>query len=362
MPRKREKVVLAIDFGGWGTKFIGGPSFDERYAGVIGPQVIEIPKELLEAGWFSDELCDRAWIEINDKTYALGALATSLAKTHPMLSRPKVETGVRKVLAALWIVKEKFQLSDRLKISLCCLLPPGERKDEKKLWKELKELETGFTTPTGRITFELEEFCCKAEGSGIYLHHRYKRSPDALRRRKIAVLMLGYRDVSTMIFTHNNLTDSYSCSLGFAELVKKIIRQSSSQNLDRLTPAIANYLETPTDKDLTDVLPNKDSSTLEEFKRAIEISKKQYKIELENWFQEVFPQDLREVVAGGGTADTLRTDLCRLLVKYDLYFHADVKLPDDIKLLEMGNRFGDLWCIWDYFFFLLSQKNTKKQA
>lgn len=362
MSRKKERLILALDLGGSMTKIIGGVSFAQRDVFGMEPQVIELPKEFLESGWFSDQECDRAWVEVFDKSYAVGSLACALANANPMLSRPKSELALPKTLAALWLMKERFTLSNHLRLFLCCLLPPGERKDGEKLKEQLQQVAPGFQTPSGQITFVLEEFRCKAEGSGIFMLHRCKRTSEALRRTGVAVVMLGYRNISTMVFERNNLVDSQTCQMGFANLIKKVVQQTSSQNLSRLAPAVANYLETNCDKALQDILVSGEPSELEQLKKAIALAKKGYEIEVGNWLKEVLPSHVQEVVLGGGTVDTLRAEIFEMLAAKKLYLHADVELPDDIKALKLGNRFGDLWCIWDYFLGELSKLNRIKKT
>ncbi|MGH2415413.1 MAG: ParM/StbA family protein, partial [Microcystaceae cyanobacterium] len=122
-----------------------------------------------------------------------------------------------------------------------------------------------------------------------------------------------------------------------------------------LSPAIAQYLEQNTDVPLHSLLrSNEPQQELNQLKRAIALSQRQYEVEIGNWLKEMLPRTVTEIILGGGTADTFKACLFEMLAGKSLYLHAQVELPEDVKAMNMGNRFGDVWVMWDYF--------IKKQA
>lgn len=352
MGRKSNQLILAIDFGGSMTKAIGGSSFTERFALAMEPDVIELPRELLidspELNTAHPE--NSAWIGIEGKSYAVGYYARCRSIANPMLAQPKINSAAAKTLAAVWVMKEKLALPSQIRLDLCCVLPSGEYEDRNQLEKQLRANLNAFETPTGKLIVRLETFNCKPEGAGIFLYHGAKKREQNLPQDDLAVVMLGYRNLSLMVFERGNRSLSQTSELGSARLVKNVIAQTSGQNLERLAPAVAQYLEDNSDAPLHSVLrSNQPQVELAQIKQAIALARQQYEIEVGNWLLEVIPRPISEIVLCGGTADTFRQYLLEMLEGKKVYLHAQVELPKDVKALGLGNRFGDVWVMWDYF-------------
>ena len=365
---KRKKMNLSIDLGGSRTKVIGGIDFEKRVALTMEPNLAQVPPEILEnqMGLENANLEDRVWVEVEGKTYAVGYLAKALTVTNPQLTALKSTMAMPKILGAIWVVKEKFKLSNDLRINLSCLLPPGEIQDREKLKTELQEVfSQGINTPTGKLTPQLNYYNCLAEGSGIYLLHRAKKGKESINATIVAVVMLGYRNASVMVFRRGMVKEHQTSELGFVRLIKGMVKQLSGQTLERLTPAIAKYREMGSEIPLHSIMLGEDKQReLEELKRAEQVSQKSYEFELINWLKEVLPSEVEEVVLCGGTSDDpgIRQTLFEHFSDKKVYLHAQVDLPSDIEALGLGNRFGDVWCLWDYTHLQLSQQKSKNVA
>nr|ADN18501.1 conserved hypothetical protein [Gloeothece verrucosa PCC 7822] len=365
MEKRKPLLVMAIDFGGSSTKIIGGRSFKQRSCFVMEPYVSELPKQLLrENNSLTSALPkDRAWVAIDDRYTAVGYLAQLLTTANPMLSQLKLLSAVEKVAAAVWVLKEQFKLPNQIRLALVALLPPGEYSNKQTLEERLRESLSSYMTPGGEMQVELSLFDCKPEGAGIFMHHKGKRGASNINQGIMSVLPLGYRNASALVFNRGNIADFTTSDLGFASMLKGIIRSTSGQTLERLSEPVAQWRIQQTDSVLKKILLSDDEEEeLETLKEAIAIQHQKYTTDLFKWLSEVLPKNLDEVVLCGGTADYLRREMVEFFGAQKVYLHANVNLPDDIKSLNMENRWADVWCIWDYFLPTVNSLNKTKVA
>ncbi len=356
MRKEKERgLILAMDFGGSSTKCIGGTSFEKRFVIAMEPEVIEFPASLSrprgEVGEADPK--DRAWIELGGKYYAVGYLAQYRFAAHPQLSRLKVETAVYKVLAAVWVMAEKFKLGTQMKLALYCVLPPGESKNKEWLYSQLKEALREFVTQSGLMSVELVNFDCKAEGSGLFMLHRAKRGNEAIRSLVLAVVMLGYRNASVLACYRGSVGESVSADLGFVKLAAEVQQQTSGYQKESLATAIATAGDSNNEVPLKRLLRHRSTEQQQEelaqLRQAISDARQTYTIKLRDWLSEALPPQVEELVFCGGTSDYLKTELMAMFPQLSLYFHAQVELPADVRGLKMGHRFADIWCLWDCF-------------
>ena len=365
---KKKKLTLAIDLGGSCTKIIGGTDFENRLALTMEPSSAQVPPEILtnQIGLENANLEDKVWITAEEKTYAVGYLAKALTVTHPQLTALKSTMAMPKILGAIWVLKEKFNLSNDLKINLSCLLPPGEIKDREKLKTELEQVfSSRIDTPTGFLRLKLNYYNCLAEGSGIYLLHRAKKGKELINASVVAVIMMGYRNVSFMVFRRGMVKEYETSDLGFVHLIKAMVKKLSGQSIERLTSAISKYRETGSEIPLQSILLKEDQEKeLEELKQVEKVSQKTYDFELTNWLKEVLPTEVEEVILCGGTSDdpSIKETLFKHFKDKKIYLHAQVEFPSDVQVLGLGNRLGDVWCLWDYTHHQLSKNKSHNGA
>lgn len=364
-----EKILnVSVDLGGSKTKVIGGTSFKKRVVLTMEPSLAQVPRSILNnvMGLENANLEDKVWLEVEDKIYAVGYLGKVLTVSNPQLTALKSTTAIPKILGVIWVLKERLKLSNDLRVNMSCLLPPGEIKDREKLEVELKQVfSEGINTPTGKLTPKLNYFNCLAEGSGIYMLHRAKKGKELVNASVVAVVMLGYRNASVMVFRRGIINEYQTTELGFAHLIKSMVKQLSGQTIERLTPSMVKYRETGSEVPLHSLLLSDNNSLeLEEIKKASQVSQEGYEYELSNWLSEVLPSDIEEVILAGGTSDDplIRAKLLHYFSDKKVYLHAQVELPPDVEALGLGNRFGDVWCLWDFLNFQLNQRKRRKVA
>lgn len=356
--RGKGGLILVADLGGSLTKTIGGTSYERRRILAMEPEVIEVPRGLLDPEAFAVGVAspkDRAWVGLDGSYYAVGHHARRVANTNPALRRPKAELAVQKILAAAWVLASEFRIPSPLPLALCCLLPPSERGDDTRVEAGVREaLERGFETPTGTMTGRLVEFNCKAEGSGLFMKHRVKRGAEAINRSEVAVVMSGYRNTSVMLFSRGAIAGHHTSGLGFASLLSRVVQIAGRYTVGELTPTVAGYLETGDETRLRPLLrEDGDGKRLVE---AIALARKQREIELRAWFEEVIPSDVEEVLLCGGSVEGQKEFLTGFFAGKRVFLHAGIELPSDARATGLGYRLGDAWCIWEYFVERLSVK------
>ena len=354
---KNRPLILGLDFGGSGTKTVGGVfRKKKKLAKVMSPEVIEVPKVSLESRGIADIKGadeNRAWVGVNGKYYAVGYLAKSYLAT-PQLRQLKSNLAIYKALSACWVYSKEFKLGNEFEVAIGCFLPPGEYKEKILFEQNLEEALSEFETPDGTFKVSLIHFECKPEGLGIFLNHwtdKYDEASNSL----CANLMFGYRNASVVLVEKGNFGDWQTSDLGFIKMVKSVQRKTAGYTIEALTEAIARWDGTE-DQCLRLILrkqyKEERERELQTLKAEIEIAKMEYVLSLSNWLGEVVPQNVSQIIISGGTADYLKPDLkewAKNISPVTLFWHGGVELPEDIEL-DMGNRMADVWVLWQSFY------------
>lgn len=350
-------LVIAIDFGGSLTKIYGtstnhqisGECMESYVIEVTGDSIREYEKHQLG----STNAINRAWIKVEQKYYAVGYLAQSRFLASSRLHQLKYEQAVYKSLAAIWVFQQKWQLPPQLKVAFACLLPPGEWKDSQKFKQRLLRCASDFVTPHGQLKVEITHFNCKPEGAGIFMMHRASRGEQNLQRLVSGVVMLGYRNASVMLCRRGVVGDFVTSPLGFISLVKGVIRRTSGYQEDNLASAIAEAGEDISVQPLQKLLRCSEvegqKEELELLRQGIFQARAEYVASLIDWLKEQVPLNVDEVVLGGGTADYLYTFLTQHWHQTQLFWHAEVKIPERFLPFAIGNRMADVWSLFCYF-------------
>lgn len=354
--RKKETLLLALDFGGSATKIIGGVSGGVREAMVMNPEVIEMPKESLDSksmNWLKGARKNRAWVGLNDKYYAVGYLAKKYLST-PQLTSLKSNLAIPKILSACWVYSELFNLGNRFSLSVACFLPPGEYEDRADFEKELGFALSEFETLDSTFKVSLKHFDCKPEGSGVFMEHWRLEKENAVNSL-CANLMFGYRNSSVVLIEKGNVGKFQTTDLGFIKMIESVQQKTSGYTIEALTVAIAQW-DGKEDLCLFNILRREELEAkkieLDTLKSQIQIAKIEYFSRLKNWLREVVPKNVSQVVISGGTADYLKSELkewAKVISPVTLFWHGGVKLPEDIEKVGIGNRMSDVWVLWQYF-------------
>jgi Actin like proteins N terminal domain len=365
---KRQKLRLAIDFGGSSTKAIG--EIDDRLIPVVmSPEVIEVGTiDLDDYRQQHDlDLWHRSFVGVGDRYFAVGDLAMRLGATQA-LKRLKAQTAVHKVLAIVSILAQRLNLGRSFDLELGCLLPPGEFADRERLQTRLIEALADFDTPVGGRTVQLTNVQFYPEGLGI-AHLYYLNRPQTGR---VGVIMAGHRNISCYAMQGKQPVQKATSDLGFQSWIGLIIDRTSGYELGSLSTAVARYW-TVKDKALLDeVLRHREAVEreieLEHLIKTIKSTQITYWQSIQDWLEDKFPTGIEEVMLSGGTAEVLQDDFVNFLkarlpiradcgnrqgVFNDRAFKQipDLKVPDGYQ-----SRFADVYCLSQY---LMSKSSTK---
>ncbi|NJO65901.1 MAG: ParM/StbA family protein [Richelia sp. RM2_1_2] len=348
------EVTLTIDFGGSGTKGIvqirgGKPTAFWMEASVIEAPYTSLAFQTRNLGNAYPE--NTAWVGIGEDYRAVGYLARSIYSATPRLKPRKYELALYKTLAAIWVIKQKFKLSGSFDISLALLLPPGEFEDSALLKPMLKEALTQFDTPTNKINANLVGYECFPESGGIYAMY-CKNTGEAIRRKVIALVMLGYRNASVIISRRGILNRGKTAKLGMTKMVDLVIEGTSGLEAEELIEAIVAAGDEPKAQHFYHLCSSNSTkdAQVEKIISVVNSSRAEYSIALMSWLTEVLPNknELDEVIICGGTADYLREELDSVFPTTPIVWHGGVEVPQTLNEQWLGNRLADVWALSVY--------------
>ena len=351
------EVTLTLDFGGSGTKGIVQIKGGKPTAFWMEPAVIEAPRTSL-VDKTQDNLGiaypeNMAWVGVGEDYRAVGYLARSTYSATPGLRPRKYELAVYKTLAAVWLVKQRFKLPDSFRISLALLLPPGEFEDSALLKPMLKQALTRFDTPTGIVSANLMGYECFPEGGGIYAMY-CKNTNEAVKRKVLAVVMVGYRNASVLVSRRGLLDRGKTTHLGMVRMVDLVLGRTSGQESERLISAIIGAGRDPKPQHFYKLSHGSDRSIRDaEMGRivsAIRDSRAEYATALTGWLREVLPSktELDEAIVCGGTADYLREEIDAVFPATSVVWHGGVVIPPTLNEQWLGSRLADVWALSVY--------------
>jgi hypothetical protein len=340
-------VTLTLDFGGSGTKGIAQIQGGKSTAIWMEPAVIEATRtsvafQTRNLGNADPE--NTAWVGIGEDYRAVGYLARSTYSATSGLKPRKYELALYKTLAAVWAIKQKFKLPDSFDISMALLLPPGEFEDSALLKPMLRDSLAEFDTPRGKVNANLIGYECFPEGGGIYAMY-CKNTGEAIRRKVIALVMLGYRNASVMISRRGILNRGKTANLGMVKMVDLVIERTSGLEAEQLVEAIATAGSQPKPQHFYHLCSsnNHRDTEIEKILLAVHSSRAEYAIALINWLKEVLPSknELDEAIICGGTADYLREELDTVFPTTPVIWHGGVEIPSTLNQQWLGSRLAE---------------------
>jgi hypothetical protein len=350
-------VVIALDFGGSGTKGIYSLyESSQTHSLFMEPEVGDVTVESIKTheqnlmGATDPE--NRAWVSVNGKTLAVGYLAQSKYYANAGLAELKYERAVYKTLAAIWVVKEKLKLPPKIRIALCVLLPPGEFENKVEFEQLVRTFSADFLAGGIKMQVECVMFKCLPEGAGIFLSHQ-KRVGEALKQRVCAVVMVGFRNASVLISYRGIVSrEGKTSDLGMVRMVEKVVAATSGQTVERLTSAIASAGSDIDTRPLVRVLRQRSregrTSELTTIVKAIRVARHEYVAALTSWLNQVVPLDVEEILFCGGTADYLKKELNSHYPATPCIF-SGLSVPKNVDKHSLGSRLADVYGAFLYF-------------
>jgi hypothetical protein len=359
-------IILALDAGGEGTKFIyaNANQLQAATSCYMEPQMVKLPHSAiaqLQGNKISVALPENmCWVGVEQEFYAVGYLACSRFKGSKALSKSKVETAIYKALGAIWVIKRKLKLGAKFTLDVAVVLPPCELSDKSYFEEQLRQQARRFTTPDGEMSVNINKFLCFPEGSGTFLLYKGQSSAAQIHQEDIALVMLGYRNASVLVSRRGLLDIVASCELGMYQAINQIVKRSSNQSENRLVSAVAKAGWDVKREFLSNLVnttnPNRKSYELDLLTTAITESRVEYFFQLKTWLDEMIPKEANLIIFCGGTAEYLRQPLKKAFSERCL-FHGGVQIPSQLDTGGLGCRLLDIYGVYTF----LSQHSLQEK-
>lgn len=337
-------AMLTLDPGSSGSKIIWRVSPFRPELLVMSPEVIEVTREDIEfyktRRVIVSEPEKEAWVEYGGVIYAVGKFAVE-HNGRVVLNDLKHEWAVAKVLAAVGVMALKEGMPDNFDLALALPLPYGEWQARERFERSVKKALANFSFCDREYAVNLTLFVCVPEGGGHVLA-RGEKIGAALGNQKVAIIMLGYRDVSVVLF-NNGAISGVTERLGMARMLALVESRTFDQTATR--ERAQRLLETihQVGKDIKPknflhlALSRQSESKLDE---ATQIADAVKYARVEQWkaiakfIQDAVPVDIQEGNIGGGTYDYYRAELVRLMNQTypDAYISLAAELEEDVRV------------------------------
>lgn len=337
-------AMLTLDPGSSGSKIIWRVSPFRPELLVMSPEVIEVTREDIEfyktRRVIVSEPEKEAWVEYGGAIYAVGKFAAE-HNGRVVLNDLKHEWAVAKVLAAVGVMALKEGLPSSFDLALALPLPYGEWQARERFERSVKKALTSFSFCDKEYAVNLVLFVCVPEGGGHVLA-RGEKIGAALGSQKVVTVMLGYRDVSVVLFD-NGAISGVTERLGMARMLALVESRTFDQTATR--ERAQRLLETihQVGKDIKPknflhlALSRQAESKLDE---ATQIADAVKYARVEQWkaiakfIQDTVPEDISEGNIGGGTYDYYKAELVRLMNQTysDAYVSLAAELEEDVRV------------------------------
>jgi hypothetical protein len=337
-------LFLAVDCGGSQTKIIYQLSGEEAPGYLLmSPLVEEIKPEKIvtyldrRSSLGSPAPDQEAYLKWQERVFVVGDLAKEF-DPEDRTSEQKYENALYKVAAAVGLIVSKLKLKlgkKKLEICLGVLIPWNEYNDRGIFETRLKTLLAAFEFRDQAISCQINNILVRPEGGGIAATYIRQNSNDWLHEHKIAVLMFGHRNVTSLYFDRGKLTGD-SPLLGFTNFLDSVIERKSldpellsNAIIDTISQAYndthkstesynhyPDWIEYPPIIGLAqakdDELKQAECELIDE---AITVACQEYWEKIEKWLNRTIPNDIEIVILNGGAGRFLEPDLER-------YFNA----------------------------------------
>ena len=218
------------------------------------------------------------------------------------------------------------------------------------------------------MSVRLEFFECMPEGGGLILTRSKKLGAD-FNFMNIAVLMFGYRDISAVVF-ERGLSKGQTDNLGLAWMVEQVKRRTSGQkNTQALLSAIHQSGATLKPKYFKPLARSKKAEfkaeEVAQITEVVKIVRQEYWSQVSDWLLGNVPEDIDQVIVGGGTSEYLSAELKTFFAHTKVSWAAE--LEEDVRLAFNLPPQKDALClrlrdVYGLFRYLQSQVHTPSYA
>ena len=389
------KFNVGIDFGASQTKILY-EKVEEGTKTVKYPEVCLIPSEFIKlpvqslkqggidfSGGINPPPEKSAWIKIRRKD-PVGIAIGSLAKRLSIYSQPdpiKIESAIERILAIVSTIANKENCLS-MEIKLTILLPYNEYDGREIIEKKLRnKSQTIYWQEEKKIDVYFSEITVSPEGYGGISYFTMTKGVDWLCNRKVAIVMIGYRNASILYLDKGSFAKGNTCDLGYWQMLQSVVKGSIGQeaNSEELASVVfeLSKKENESKKEilLGSITKSRESSSrkheIAKLDSAIEIARLEYWMQLSNWLRLQTENKTHNFIFLGGTAQYFREQLNKQLSWTTIDWGDEVITEMQNKLIfpppkdrqkNQAYRCFDLFCYyWDYYkeHRVFPKKNTR---
>jgi hypothetical protein len=323
-----DSLNIATDFGASLGKAIYEGSSGDPSLILLKPEIIGVPSSSIEAYQKSFSFAgthpeETAWLEVKGQSCFLGELARHRFRMERNLNEPKYNKAIYQCLAIIGsaIQREKVKVS---KLNLAIVLPFDEFRYKETFEEQLREGLKSFSFRGQDYSLKLDQFRCLPEGSGLYLRGRQSNGAHWLASHKditIALVMMGYRNISLMVMEKGIPKVTETTMQGFAQMIELIKQRVPVVDEQALIKAMSKSNGKQRQKAFDEIAVCDDEQMrkkeIEKLVKAIKDAKEEYLNLVTSFFNanlKSFTVD--EFVIGGGTANYLRSELRKYFLSW----------------------------------------------
>jgi len=373
--KKKPTITLIADFGGSASKFFYQVEGQWRSL-LMEPEVIALTGGEGKASLAPEQVFpeNNCWFQINEKIFMVGRLAQQ-RQGHPGLKQNKFMRAVVKTLGAITVIAAKHDLFLKkgvkdISLDLTVFLPYGETGNFSYFRQAIKKLgdrEEGLITPYGkfRVNSEKTISVCRYEGQGVY-----NSLPAEIKKdRKMALMMIGYRNMSVLIGESGSILSGATTELGMIRMIEEVAQSEGITNIEGLRQAIVEVGNQQTEFRPLEKLLSRESDfqkeeRMENLMAQITRSRQSYIDKLISWYQEVGVVDAEALLFVGGTAmylgKQLETEFQGQFPWLQIHWQSALQIPE--TFVTAGDPYGRFHDVYGEYLFRSVKVATEKLA
>jgi hypothetical protein len=352
------EIRIGFDPGSSLTKIIYSVNQNRPQVLVMEPEVLTLPigsvtSSLTEFNGVSAAPENSAWVKLGrdvDQCHVVGFLAQEF-RAFARLDQLKYEQALYKLLAVIGVIVQRERLPLKVDVRAIGLLPYGEIQNHKRLKAQLEKECKRFWFKEQPIKVNLVSFLSSPEGGGLAWSLIHQNGQDWFNAKTAVVLMFGHRNTSCLTFKRGIVDPraSQTTSLGFFQLLDKILQRSAGQEREGISEAVFQLkdnlsLQNPA---LRKLIRSTHAGNVEaeakELLSAIQTAKAEYWWLLRGWLDSIVPNTLDALVIGGGASQYFKPELIDYLGWTQPIWSEIAPLPDSKIDDLLRYRMSDIW-------------------
>ena len=189
---------------------------------------------------------EQAYIKVEKRSFVLGEFASQLHVEETLFDK-KYEYGLYKVLAAIGVVLQKYQVKTKepLDVWVGVLLPWNEYKDKERFQGRLAKLAKSYKFRDNSIKLNLipnQSIVVLPEGAGTAAAFMIENM-SLFNGKKVGIAMFGYQNLTGLVFENGFLKTGKSPKIGMSLFLDWVIERTSGLDRQKLLKAVNKSIE-----------------------------------------------------------------------------------------------------------------------